>query len=1020
MTKFRLLIVLLICFLTGQQVFAQSITISGMVRDKTGTALPGVSVTVKGTSLGTATQADGSYTIAVPGAGSTLVFAYIGGVTQEFLINDANPVDVTMNENTNSIDDVVVVGYGTQKRSDVTGSVATVNNKQLVQTPVADMSNALTGRTPGVITKQPSGEPGADGAQIYIRGNSTFGAGSMEPLFVIDGIVRTARDFGQMDANEIESVSVLKDASSAAIFGVKGANGVVLVTTKRGKAGQLTASYAFNYGFSQVTRLPDALGSFEYATLYNEAKLNDNPNAEPEFSLDRLEAFRNGTDLDANPNTDWMGLVLGGHAPRMQHNLSLSGGGDKTRYFTSLGYLDEDGLYNTLNYKRYNVRSNVDIQATSSTTIAIDLSARMENKQSPPASIDNIFEHTMRNPPVFPAQFSNGLLASPGVYPNPLALISPESGYNRNSSNYVLTNFQITQRIPGVEGLSVKGILAFDRNFNNSKVWNQWVPLYIRNADDTYTVSAQSKSSLNKSYGEGQSTELQAHINYDRRFGKHGISALALVLQKQNQGTGIYGARNSYESSALQILNFGPELNQVLSDSEDKTALRSAAVRFNYDYDGKYLVQASLRRDESENFAPNERTGYFPAVSAGWILSREDFMESAPFVNFLKLKGSYGQLGSDRIPSRFGYYNRYNLVPNAYAFGSALQTGLTPGAIANESVTWETSTKMDFGFETRLLNNQLDIDFTVFKERREDILATRSLSVPLSFGATLPSENIGIVENKGFELILNHNKQLSADWSYRIGGNLTYARNKIIEAAEASNVAEGRRITGRPNGGYYGYKSLGIFRDAADYETSPKHEAYLNTTGPGDIKYQDVSGPDGVPDGIIDDHDITYLGNGTLPQVLYGITGGVNYKGIELNFLLQGAAQSQQHLAQNAAWAFHNGGRVNAEWLDRWTPANPDAPLPRLSLNTNGNNYLLSDFWVKNSSYLRLKNVELAYTLKHDVLSRIGASNVRIYAQGQNLFTITDLLNLDPENTNAIGRYYPQQTTYTFGINVQF
>lgn len=1020
MIKFRLLIVLLICFLGAQQVFAQSITISGTVRDRLGTELPGVSVTVKGTNIGTSTQADGTYTITVPKEGNILVFSYIGVTTQEFLVTTSETMDVTMDDNTSSIDDVVVVGYGTQRRSEVTGSVATVNNKQLVQSPVGDMSNALAGRTPGVITKQPSGEPGADAAQIFIRGNSTFGGGSMEPLFVVDGIVRTARDFGQMDANEIESVSILKDASSAAIFGVKGANGVVLVTTKRGSAGQLTANYSFNYGFSQVTRLPNALGSFEYATLYNEAKLNDNPNAEPEFSLERLEAFKSGTDPDANPNTDWMGLVMGGHAPRMQHNVSLSGGSEKTRYFTSLGYLNEDGLYSSLNYKRYNVRSNVDIQATSTTNIAIDLSARMENKQSPPASIDNIFEHTMRNPPVFPAQFSNGLLASPGVYPNPLALISPESGYNRNSSNSVLTNFQITQQIPGVEGLSVKGVLAFDKNFNNTKVWNQWVPLYIRHADDTYTVSTQSKSSLSKGYGEGQSTELQAHINYDRRFNKHRISALALVLQKQNQGTGIYGARNSYESNALQILNFGPELNQVLSDNEDKTALRSAAVRFNYDYDGKYLFQASLRRDESENFAPSERVGYFPAISAGWLMNQEDFMQGISFVNFLKLKASYGELGSDRIPSRFGYYNRYNLVPNAYPFGGVPNTGLTPGAIANESVTWETSIKMDAGFETRLWNDQLGIDFTVFKERRKDILATRALSVPLSFGAALPSENIGIVENQGIELIFSHNKQLSNDWSYVIGGNFTYARNKIIEAAEASNIVEGRRITGRPNGGYYGYKAIGIFKDMEDYENSPKHQAFLSTTGPGDIKYQDISGPDGVPDGIIDDHDITYLGNGTLPQVLYGITGGVNYKGIEFNFLLQGAAQSQQLLVQNAAWAFHNGGRVNAEWLDRWTPQNLDAPLPRLTLNTNGNNYLESDFWVRNSSYLRLKNVELAYTLRHDVLSRIGANNVRIYAQGQNLFTITDLLNLDPENTNAIGRYYPQQKTYTFGISVQF
>jgi TonB-linked SusC/RagA family outer membrane protein len=401
MKKIRLLIVLLICSFTVTEAFAQSITISGVVKDKTGQEIPGVSVLIKGTTTGISTTEDGKYSITVPKAGSTVVFSFVGMTSQEIIVTRSETINIVLDDVANSLNDVVVVGFGTQKRSNVTGSVATVNNKQLVQTPVGDLSNALAGRTPGVITKQPSGEPGADGTQIFIRGNSTFGGGSMEPLFVIDGIVRSARDFGQMDPNEIESVSILKDASSAAIFGVKGANGVVLVTTKRGKDGQLSANYSFNYGFSKVTRLPDALGAYEYATLFNEAKLNDNPLASPEYSLERLESFRNGSNPDADPNTDWMDLVLGGSAPRKQHNLSLSGGSEKIKYFTSFGYLNEDGLYKSLNYNRYNVRSNVDIQATSTTKISVDLSGRVENKQSPPASVDNIFEHTMRNPPVY-------------------------------------------------------------------------------------------------------------------------------------------------------------------------------------------------------------------------------------------------------------------------------------------------------------------------------------------------------------------------------------------------------------------------------------------------------------------------------------------------------------------------------------------------------------------------------------------------------------------------------------------
>ena len=1004
------------CFLLEAN--AQRWSVSGKVTDPTGIPMPGVSVLLKGSTTASLSDGNGSYSISIPEKTGVLVFSYIGSKTKEVTVSKAGVYNVTMDDAANDLNELVVVGYGSQRKSSVTGSISTINDKELLQSPVGDLSNALAGRVPGVITKQPAGEPGADAAQIYIRGNATFGNATMEPLFVIDGIVRSFRDFSQMDPNEVESVNILKDASSAAIFGVKGANGVVLVTTKRGKIGKVSASYTMNYGISQVTRLPKNLGSYEYAVLFNEAKLNDNPNATPEFSLERLDGFRTGSDPELYPNTNWMDLVLGGTAPRMQHNISLSGGTEKVKYFTSLGYLNEDGLYKSLNYKRYNVRSNLDIQVTNTTRFSVDLSGRMENRLAPPSG--GIFEHTLRNPPIYLAKFADGRLASPGSYPNPLAMISEESGYNRTSGNYLLSNFQLVQDIPGVKGLSVKGVMAFDRNFNYNKTWNTFVPLYVKNPDGSFESSAPSKSSLSKDFGEGQALEFQAHINYENRFGKHGISALGLFLQKESQNSGLHGARNSYTSSALELINFGPAENEVLSDREDKTGLRSAAVRVNYDYDNKYFIQGSLRRDESENFAPDKRTGYFPAVSAGWLVTSEDFMKGVKVIDYLKLRASYGQLGSDRIASRFGYYNRYDLVPNNYPFGGTLSNGLMPGAVANADVTWETSTKTDIGFETKFLKNLIGLDFTYFNEERKNILATRGLSVPLSFGANLPVENIGKVRNRGVELVLTHNNRLSKDWSYFFSGNITYAKNKILEAAEASNVPPGKRITGRPNGGQYGYKAIGIFRDMDDFNNSPKTTAFTATTGPGDIKYQDISGPNGVPDGKIDDFDVTYLGGGSLPEIMYGISAGVNYKGFELSFLLQGAARSQQMLTQNSAWAFYNSGTVTEEWLDRWTPDNPDASLPRLGLNANGNNYVTSSFWLKNASYIRLKNVELSYTFKNEFLEKLKLTGVRVYANGQNLFTITDMKNVDPENTSTLGWYYPQQKIFNFGLNVQF
>lgn len=1013
--------ILFLIMLLGVSVTWAQKRVTGTVSNKaSGTPLEGVTISVKGTKVMTTSVASGAFSITLPANSQTISVTYVGMTNQEVKVTGTDPIIILMEAQSEALSEVVVVGYGTQKKSNITGSISTVKTKELVQSPVGDLSNALTGRVSGVITKQTTGEPGRDAAQIFIRGNATFGGGTMEPLFVVDGIVRQYRDFSQLDPNEVESINILKDASSAAIFGVKGANGVILVTTKRGKAGKLTASYSFNYGFNKVTRLPDNLGSYDYGVLYNEAKLNDNPNATPEFSNERLQSFKNGTDPDRDPNTDWMNQVLGGSAARMQHNLSFSGGSEKVKYFTSLGYLDDKGLYSTLGYKRYNIRTNLDIQVTKTTRFSADIAARLENRNAPPTPTSAIFEHTMRNPPTQPARFQNGLLAAPGVYPNPLAFISEDAGYENNSDNIALTNFQLVQDIPWVKGLSLKAVLAYDRSFSYNKRWSKWVPLYVKNPDDTYSSNAPTSPNLSKNFGEGQSLELQGHINYERRYGKHNVSGLILFLQKESSNSGLFAARNTYTSSALEILNFGPALNEVLNDGEDRFGLKSTAARLNYDFDGRYIAQVSLRRDQSENFAPAVRTGYFPAISLGWVVSRESFMQNLKAVNYLKFKGSTGQLGSDRIPSRFGYYNRYNLVANNYSFGGQLVNGLEPGAIANENLTWETATKTDLGLEARLWNGLLGIDFTYFKEKRKDILTTKSLSVPFTFGGTLPQENIGIVENKGFELTLSHENKISKDFSYSLRANLTIAKNTILEAAESANVPDGRKITGRSNNGYYGFKAIGIFKDKADYDNSPKLAAFSSSTGPGDIKYEDVSGPGGKPDGIIDVNDITYLGGGPLPTTTYGIIGGVNYKGIDLNFLFQGATGVQQLLIQNAAWAFYNNGRVTGEWLDRWTPDRPDAPLPRLSLLSDRNNQQISSFWIQDASFIRLKNVELAYTLKSALLTKIGASQVRVYANGQNLLTFTDIKNVDPENNNASGWYYPQQMTFNFGINIQF
>jgi TonB-linked SusC/RagA family outer membrane protein len=1022
--------IIFILVLTCQGWTQSNIRVTGKVtRKSTGDPLSGATVTVKGTNTVTTTDNGGNFAITLS-QGGTLVISYTGLTAMETVVRQAGEINFNLEESASgTLSDVVVVGYGQQRRSNVTGAIVTIKTKDLTVAPVADLSNALQGRIPGVITKQASGEPGRDGASIYIRGNATFGA-TMEPLFVVDGVVRSYRDFSQLDANEVESVSLLKDASSAAIFGVRGANGVVLVTTRRGKAGKITTSYSFDYGFQKVTKFNNNLGSVEYATLLNEALLNDNlPLA---FTNADIDKFRSGEDPTFYPNTNWQKLVLGGTAPMMQHNLNFSGGSDKARFFVSLSYLDQDGLYSSLNYKRYNARLNLDLQLTNTTKVSIDLAGRLENRKAPTTGISSIFEHTLRNPPTIPAAYPGVGYAQVGSYVNTLRAVDPAGGYDNSQNNTILTTLQLEQQIPWVKGLSIKGVFAYDKRLNYSKTWNDNVYVYTKNpTTGNYDRSNYNNPALSESYFQQSQTELQAHLNYTNRFGKHGVSALVMILQQERPQNQFAAGRSGYEFSFFDVLSQGPSTNpsgtitETISGTKDRFALRSAAARVNYDYDNKYLFQASLRADESENFAPNYRRGYFPAFSAGWIVTNEKFMDGLKSkLDYLKIRGSWGQLGSDAINARFLYLSRYSTVANNYAFGGTTLPGLNPTA-SNPIVSWETSTKTDVGFEARLLKGKLDVEFDYFMEKREDILALRSSQIPSTYGGPLPAENVGKVDNKGIELSLGHTNTISKNLTYNVKANLTYAKNKIVYAPEGANVPDAFRVTGRSIGSYYGYKAIGIAKDSATLAAYGKSTAFPISLG--DIMYEDVN-----KDGKIDNSDRQWLCTGAIPEIVYGIAGGINFKGLELNFLFQGATRVNQQLTQNAGFAFFNGGRVTSEWLDRWTPDHPDGKYPRLSTNATAttNNYQIpggpayglggNSFWIEDASYLRLKNIELAYTFRLPVLSKIGISNLRVYATGQNLVTFSKLHNVDPENTNGSGWYYPAQAVYNFGVNLQF
>ncbi|MBD0257371.1 MAG: TonB-dependent receptor, partial [Cytophagales bacterium] len=811
------------------------VDVRGKVTDDKDEPLVGVNVTVKGTTLGTTSNPDGTYRLSVP-EGSTLVFSFIGYAPEEVALGNRTTIDVRLVADIKSLQEVVVVGYGQRKKANYTGSVASIDSKELLQAPVANVGNALVGRLPGLVGVQRSGEPGSDGSQLLIRGLST--TGDSNPLVVVDGI---PRDFTQIDPNEIETITVLKDAASAAVFGVRGANGVILVTTKRGKAGKTSLSLSARTDFQSPTRMPEFLGSYDMAVLLNEARRNS---GEAElYSPEALEAFRTGSNPDVYPNTDWAKETLKPYAPQQQYNLSLSGGGEKVRYFVSAGYLNQKGLYDANFFKRYNFRSNIDVDATPTTRLSVDVSGRVEDRNYPGQAANQLFMSIMRNQPTAVAYFANGL---PGNYigQNP-AEEARNSGYLRRVNNVLLGNLVVTQQLPFVSGLSLKGVFAADRSYLNEKHWTLPITLYNYNANtDAYTsVRKGADPALNERFDQYSSLTAEAHLNYARTFGRHDLGALVLYTQTHYQANGISARRVNYSFSSVDQIFAGPGANQTNNGSADERARRGYVGRLTYAYDSRYLFEANFRVDGSENFPARSRWGFFPSLSAGWRVSEERFFrEALPLFDNLKVRASWGQLGNDalldesRNPQRFAYLASYGFG-NPYAFNNQLVQSIREGRLPSTFITWEKAVNTNVGLEGSLWRGLLGFEVDYFYKRTRDILAPRNLSVPATVGATLPFENIGIVDNRGFEVVLSHRNTLGPV-GYLVGGNVTFAKNKIVEIDEPENVNPNLRRTGRPIGQYFGYRAIGLFGadDLADAPGQP------NAVSAGDIRYADTNG----------------------------------------------------------------------------------------------------------------------------------------------------------------------------------
>ncbi len=990
------------------------VRVSGKVIDENGEALPGVNVVVKNTSEGAITDADGTYALDVPGDANILVFSYVGYISQEVQINGREVIDITLSPDVSALAEVVVVGYGTQKKANVTGAIVDVDTKELNQSSVSNLTNALVGRLPGLIATQRSGQPGANAATLLIRGVGTTGNSS--PLIIVDGV---QRDFSQLDPNEVESVTILKDASAAAIYGVRGANGVILVTTKRGSAGKPAITYSYELTSQKPIRLPKFLDSYNYAVLFNEAKRNEGK-AEL-FTQEDLDKYRSGSSPDTHPNTDWLDEGLAESASLQQHNLSVTGGTDRLKYFVSLGYLFENGLYKNLNFERYNFRSNLDFDVTSNFRVSIDLSGRLEDRSEPVTGISSLFSGLIRLPPTGVAYYSNGL-PGPGAFGGNPIEAARSGGVRTSERNIFFATLKGEYDIPFVKGLTAKAYVAVDRaQITTKSVQNRYSIFSLNNDEFDETIVGQ--SSVNETFFSGPAPSgsgipdpvltLNATLNYSTTIAeRHEITGLLGVERAIHESNRFQAGRLNLVSDALPQLDFGDAGSSTTGGSAFKAARLGYLSRVTYGYDAKYLFEASFRYDASENFPSENRWGFFPSFSVGWRISEEPFLSGVDFIDNLKLRASWGQLGNDRI-AQFQFLNAFNFG-NDYVLGGAAVKTIRPGVVPNPDVTWETSTTTNVGFNLGLWDSKLTVEFDYFIKNTEDILEFRDLSVPTTFGASLPRQNIGEVENKGFELSASYQNSI-AGIDYWVKGNYTFARNEIIFVDEPADVSDNLKRTGRPIGTLFGLKALGLFQSQSEIDA----HADQGAVAPGDIKYEDING-----DGTINSDDrvslgiLNAVGGQAAPEIIFALSLGASYKGFDFSAQFQGADNFFTYLSEEAAFAFFNGGKVLEEHLDRWTPDNPDATYPRI-LTEDSNNRLVSSYWLRDASYVRLKNLEIGYNFPEAVISKAKLNGLRVYVSGLNLFTISDLDTFDPEAPRGRGWFYPQQKSFTLGVSVQ-
>ncbi|MFL5746221.1 MAG: SusC/RagA family TonB-linked outer membrane protein [Niastella sp.] len=1008
--------------------YAQSLVVTGTIKDDVGNVQEGTVVKVKGSDKAVTTDNKGRYTITVPGPETVLVFSFVGYKSVEETVGQRKQIDITMELTGGKLDDVVVVGYGTQKKKDLTGAIATVGSAELNKRVATDPTQLLQGKLPGLSLTQSSGEAGNENFVLRIRGLGTNSSAGSSPLIIVDGLPGSLTN---LDPQNIESITLLKDAASAAIYGTRAANGVILVTTKQGSNGKFQLSYDLNVGITRPTALPKNLvyNSATYMEMWNQAAINSNYSNR--YTQAQIDAYKNPSDPNLYPNVNWLDIVMR-NVTTQTHHIGMTGGRNGTTYNVGLGYVDQPDIMIGFSYKKYNLQFNLNSKINDWATIGGSMTFNYGKRLYASRGSQDQFLSAMSQEPMTGPKLPDGSgRYVNSVYPNvqgpnknPVAIA--ENALVNNMDYYFQNNIYINIRL--LKGLEWRTSGGFNYDFQKTKDFKPVINQYNWFAgpndapERTLDVNGQGMTVTDNNYiypvGYTQ-------LTYSKEIGNHNFKALAGTQAEYNKTEVLAGSRNTpFSTNQLDELSAGPSGSQLATGTTSEWSLRSYYGRLNYDYDGKYLFEANARYDASSRFPPENKWALFPSFSAGWVMTREKFLEHIPWLNTLKLRGSWGRLGNQNI-SNYPYqlvYSNLNAYNNniqyAYSYsGNSLNAGAALNALTDRNIHWENTRVVDVGMDVTVFRS-LNVTFDWYNKFTYDILATPA--IPAYVGLSAPTINNGQMRNTGFEASVQYTGKV-ADVNYSVGGTFQANKNTLVKyGAQQINTGNNTiNIEGQPYGSFYMLKYAGIFQSADEINKSPKQQF---NPQPGFLKFEDV-----IDDGVIDSKDRVIV-PGVFPKFDYSFNASASWKNFDMTIFLYGSYGQKIYANGWGVQPFNQGSPPTYDWLNAWSPSNPSTTMPLIYITGQGdassNIGTASTFYLKDGSFLRIKNLQVGYTLPKSIANHIAMSSLRVFASGDNLATFTKFKGLDPERvpSSSNNRYvvHPQNQVFSFGVKAVF